>query len=251
MNKFPLLPEEENLLESLQEILGIKIKNKLFFLSALTHPSYVGRLKILNRPIYTYERLEFLGDAVLELVVSDFLFRRYKKQPEGILSATRAYLVNEKALANTSRRLQLYKYVFAGKSFVQKIKKSEHVLSDILESIIGAIYLDRGLRYAKRFIINKHLSALDIYKIIRERLFLDPKTRLQELVQKAIKLTPVYDTAEIANSSIRYKSCVKINNVTVACAQGATKLEAEFKAAAKTLELLKNKKLKLDKIISR
>ncbi len=249
MYNFNLTQEELNLVKNLETKLGLSFRNKQLLIVALTHSSYVGKLKKMNRLVYTYERLEFLGDAVLELIVSDFLVRRYKKQSEGILSATRAFLVNEQALAKTARRLGLYNYAFVGKSFISKLQKSDHVLSDILESIIGAVYLDRGFRKAKRFVINKHLSSFSIYKVIKNKLFLDSKTRLQELVQKLLKITPIYETKTIIkNNKILFTSCVKIQEVVVACAQGATKLEAEFKAAAKTLDLLKNKK-KLNKIL--
>ena len=161
----------------LENKIGYHFKNKSLLTLALTHSSYI------NEHGLTYEecneRIEFLGDAVLELASSDFLYKAYADDTEGDLSKIRASLVCEKSLADVAREIELGKYILLGKgedSSGGRLRDS--ILSDAFESVIGAIYLDSGFTNAKEFV-----DAFVMKDIEKRKLFYDSKTILQELVQ--------------------------------------------------------------------
>lgn len=245
MYYFKLTNIEEEVINELSQVLQIHVRRKYLYIVALTHKSYFNKLKKIKRKIYSYEKLEFLGDAVLQFIVTDYLFKKFRRQKEGELSALRAYLVRESTLANIIKDLEISKFIFTGKSFKQKVHSSDHVLSDIYESLVAAIYLDRGLKYVKLFITRTLLNRYDLNYILSKKLYLDSKTQLQELIQKMYGITPVYETRiKVEDGLEKYFSCVKINDNVVSDAYGTTKLEAEFSAAAKALK-------NIDKIIKK
>ncbi len=152
--------QEEYTLEMLQERIGYKFRNEALLKRALTHSSYMNEQKI-NRT-GDYERLEFLGDAVLELVTSEFLYGEYKEIPEGELTKMRASMVCEPSLAFCARDIELGQFILLGKGEENTGgRKRDSITSDVMEAVTGAIYLDGGFEQAKKFIYRFVLSDLE------------------------------------------------------------------------------------------
>lgn len=167
----------ENKRMEFEEKIHYAFQNKKLLFQALTHSSFSNECRI-NKP-KDNERLEFLGDAVLEVVSSDFLFHKYPEMKEGKLTKLRASLVCEPALAATAREISIGSYLMLGRGEEQTGGgKRDSILSDAVESVIGAIYLDQGLEPARKFIETFILNDIE-----RKSLFYDSKTHLQELVQ--------------------------------------------------------------------
>ena len=165
------------LLREFEEKIGYHFENEKLLLQAVTHSSYANE-RHLGR-LAVNERLEFLGDAVLEITASEFLFHRYPGHPEGELTRLRASMVCEPALAFCTRELKLGRYLLLGKGEDQTGgRERKSILSDALEAVIGAIYLDGGFANAKEFIHRFVLNDIE-----HKQLFFDSKTILQELVQ--------------------------------------------------------------------
>ena len=203
---------------------------------ALTHSSYANERKI-NR-IKDYERLEFLGDAVLEIVTSDFLYHEHTDVPEGELTRVRASIVCEQTLAFCTRALNLGDYLFLGKGEDQTGgRKRKSILSDAFEAIIGAIYLDGGFANAKEFI---HRFVLN--NVEHMQLFYDSKTILQEIVQgdeHSGKLEYVLVEESGPDHNKNYKVEARIGNKSYGCGEGHTKKAAEQEAAYQAIRKMK------------
>ncbi|MGC8501938.1 ribonuclease III [Desulfurella sp.] len=218
----------------LEEIIGYKFKNKALLDKALTHRSYT------KNPFYSNELLEFLGDAVLELIVSEYLINNFQNLREGALSKIRAASVNSDVLSDISKNLKLYEFCKLGKSEKQKqIALNKKILEDLFEALVGAIYLDSSLEGAKDFVLA--LLKPKIEKFSEYKLF-DPKTVLQELTQKKFAMLPEYvlikEEGEQHNKT--FHSQVVIGNKTYGVGIGKSKKEAEKNAALKTIEILEN-----------
>lgn len=168
----------EEILGELEEKIGYLFKDKKLLRQAVTHSSYANEMNI--NKYEDYERLEFLGDAVLELVTSDFLFRKRKENSEGRLTKLRASIVCEPALAFCAREISLEQYILLGKGEEATGGRGrDSIVSDVMEAVIGAIYLDGGLEEASAFIHRFVLSDLE-----HKQLFYDAKTTLQEIIQQ-------------------------------------------------------------------
>ena len=162
----------------LQSVIGYQFKEEGLLTQALTHSSYANEQKINKRQ--DYERLEFLGDAVLELVSSDYLFQAHPDLPEGKLTKQRSSMVCEPALAFCARDIELEQFIYLGKGEeATGGRKRDSIISDVMEAVIGAIYLDGGLDPARDYINRFILSDLE-----HKQLFYDSKTILQERVQR-------------------------------------------------------------------
>ncbi len=176
-----IVMQGEYTLQKLEEKIGYQFHDKALLKQALTHSSYTNEQKI-NR-VKNYERLEFLGDAVLELVSSEFLFRLHPNMPEGELTKRRAALVCEPSLAFCAGDLNLGSFILLGKGEeATGGRKRDSITSDVMEAVTGAIYLDGGMEPAKAFIDRFILSDLE-----DKSLFYDSKSSLQELVQGKLK----------------------------------------------------------------
>lgn len=172
-----------------REKLGFEFKNPDLLVTALTHRSYVNEHK---KNTEHNERLEFLGDAVLELVSSDFLYRNYD-EPEGIMTALRAALVRTESIGEAGFELGYEPLVRLSKGEKQGSERAHDVImADCFEAVIGAIYLDQGYEKAREFIAKHILSKIDT--ILEEETWRDPKSYVQELAQKLDGITPVYRT---------------------------------------------------------
>ena len=175
--------------EFAREKLGFEFKDPSLLQTALTHRSYVNEHKSAHEH---NERLEFLGDAVLELVTSDFLFRNYD-YPEGVMTALRSALVRTESIGSAGKELGYEPLVRLSKGEEHGSERAhESILADCFEAVIGAIYLDQGYGEAKNF-ISKHI-LVKIDKILEEESWRDPKSYVQELAQKIDGITPVYKT---------------------------------------------------------
>ncbi len=168
-------------LNGLEEAIGYKFKDKGLLKQALTHSSYANEQKINKSG--DYERLEFLGDAVLEVVSSEFLFHKYPDLPEGRLTKLRASMVCEPSLAICARDLDLGKYILLGKGEESTGGRGrESITSDVMEAIIGAIFLDGGMEKAK-----EHINRFILSDLENKVLFYDSKSTLQEVMQGELK----------------------------------------------------------------
>lgn len=217
----------QEILEELQEKIGYKFKDTSLLKQALTHSSFSNEQKI--NKLKNYERLEFLGDAVLELVSSEFLFKENPKLPEGELTKLRASMVCEPALAYCAKDIDLGSYILLGKGEeATGGRQRDSITSDVMEAVIGAIFLDGGIEAAKKHILKFILSDLD-----NKKLFYDSKTILQEMVQKEAGETLHYELlSETGPDHDKTFSVVaKVGDKVVGSGAGRTKKAAEQNAA--------------------
>lgn len=220
----------ENDLGKLEKILGVTFANKEHLLSAVTHRSYLNEHRGATQD--HNERLEFLGDAVLELAVTDYLFRKYAEKPEGELTAVRAALVNTISLAEASQKLGINEFMLMSKGEAKDTGRArQYILANAFEAMIGAIYLDQGYEAAKDFIANQLFPKTD--RIVEKRLWQDAKSRFQELAQEKLSVTPTYETIsqEGPDHDRVFTIGVFLKNDQVATGQGRSKQEGEQVAA--------------------
>ncbi len=181
--------------ESISRHLEIEIKNNILFFEAFSHPSFIHENEVVGK---SYQRLEFLGDAALDLIISDLLLEEFQDWDEGELSKLRAQIVNEKSLAEISRSIDLGEYVFLGNGEIQNNgRNNDSILSDIFESLVGAIYIDSGIELAKEFVLKTLNYYLDQKGISLLELSFDYKSKLQEKIMKEFKSIPVYEAKEL------------------------------------------------------
>ena len=225
------------LLEELQDKIGYRFQNTDLLKQALTHSSFANEQKI--NKLKDYERLEFLGDAVLELVSSEFLFRENPQMPEGQLTKLRASMVCEPALAYCAKDIDLGSYILLGRGeeYTGGRYRSS-ITSDVMEAIIGAIFLDGGIENAKKHIYRFILSDLE-----NKILFLDSKTILQEQIQKKKDAQLRYDLIGESGPDHNKQFTVDayLNDVLIGSGTGRTKKAAEQQAAYEALLKMKGK----------
>ncbi len=222
-------------LSNLEDKIKIQFKDRNLLQSALTHRSYLNE----NRkwPVPHNERLEFLGDAVLELITTEHLYRNFPN-PEGDLTNLRSALVNYKMLSEISSGLELDQYVLLSRGEAKDTGRARQViLANAIEALIGAIYLDSGFEAARSFIDEFVLNHLD--SIVSAGEILDPKSKFQELSQEKIGVTPHYKVlAEWGpDHNKNFEVGVFINDKQVAKGTGASKQEAEVAAAENGLKV--------------
>ena len=211
--------------------IGYNFNNINLLIQSLTHKSF--------DPIKNNEKLEFLGDRVLGLIISKNLLKTFPNDNEGDLDKKLASLVNRKQCVKIANKLHLNEFILIRNSKNKKQEIENKILSDSIESIIGAIYLDQGFEKVEKFILD-HWREDIIKRTITER---DAKTKLQELSLKVNKSLPIYKLIE--NKGPRHKPIikvsVKIKNSKVVVAIGNSKKEAEQNAAKKLLDIIKLK----------
>lgn len=219
-----------------EEISGITFKNKELLRRAFTHRSYLNE----NRGAESShnERLEFLGDAVLELMVTEYLFEKYPDSNEGDLTAYRASLVNAITLSEAAQKINVNDFLLLSKGEAKDTGKArQYILANTMEAVIGAIYLDQGYDSAKYF-ISKNLFHL-IDKIVADKSWIDAKSKFQEKAQEKESLTPQYKSLkeEGPDHDKKFTIGVYIDNELIALGAGMSKQEAEQEAARKALEV--------------
>lgn len=227
--------ESRERLKELEKRIGYEFKDFHLFRQAMTHSSYANENR-LNR-LTSNERLEFLGDAVLEIVTSDYLYLKYPKMPEGDLTKTRASIVCEQTLAFCTRAIELGSYLLLGRGEDMTGGRDRNsIVSDAMEALIGAIYLDGGFANAKEFIYKYILSDIE-----HKQLFFDSKTILQEMVQSKSKEELTYQLIGEEGPDHNKKFIVDalIGKNAVGRGIGRTKKAAEQEAAYNAIVKLK------------
>ncbi len=219
----------------IQNKIGYSFKDKAVLKQALSHSSYVNECGLPRGGCN--ERLEFLGDAVLELISSEFLYNEYREIPEGELTKLRASLVCEPALAYDARQFQLQEYILLGKGEEHTGGRDrDSIVSDACEALIGAVFLDGGIDRAREFILRFVLNDVD-----SKKLFYDSKSSLQEYTQRDYGAAPTYkiiDESGPAHSKT-FVSQVSLNGVILGKGSGKTKKSAEQQASYNALIKLK------------
>jgi ribonuclease-3 len=220
----------------LEKKLDLKFKNKDFLIQAFTHRSYLNE----NPDFYLShnERLEFLGDAVLELVVTEYLYQKYPEKSEGELTNWRAALVNAKMLSNLAQELDFNDFLLLSRGEEKEMGKArQYILANAFEAFIGAIYLDQGYKPCQEFIKKYLLKKLP--EIIEKGLFKDVKSRFQEEAQERVKITPSYKVLDEwgPDHAKHFIVGVFLGNELIAKGEGSSKQEAEEEAAQNALEV--------------
>ncbi|MDP3014982.1 MAG: ribonuclease III [bacterium] len=223
-------------LNKLEQKLGTQFKNKDFLKEAITHRSYLNENPSWGVP--HNERLEFLGDAVLELAVTENLFNQFPDFSEGQLTSLRAALVNYQTMANAARNIDLGNFILLSRGEAKDIGRArEVILANAMEALIGAVYLDAG--YAKtKELVEKFVINLYLEQIIKNNLYKDPKSHLQEIAQEKLKLTPTYQLLEEWGPDHKkiFKMGVFFGDKLIAQGEGYSKQEAEIEAARNALK---------------
>lgn len=228
--------DKETAINLVEENVGYVFNNKELLLEALTHSSFTNEMKINKRN--NYERLEFLGDAVLEMISSEFLYNKYPSVPEGGLTKKRASMVCEPSLAICARRMELGKALFLGKGEDRTGgRERDAILCDVTEAILGAIYLDGGMEPARHYVMDNILNDLQ-----EPELFIDSKTTLQELVQHLYPGKPF--SYEILSEKgpehdKEFDVAVFIDGQKISEGKGKTKRAAQQMAASAAISIIK------------
>ncbi len=221
-------------LSPLEQALGVTFKNKELLRQAIVHRSYLNEHP--EFPLGHNERLEFLGDAVLELVVTEYLYNNYPN-PEGELTNWRAALVNAVMLAQVTSELHVeeHLYLSKGESKDAGSKARQFILANAFEAIVGALYLDQGMDACRKFIAEKLLTRLPY--ILEHQLYIDPKSRFQEAAQERLGITPSYRVLEESgpDHAKHFLIGIYLADQLVAEGEGTSKQEAQVAAAEKAL----------------
>ena len=227
--------EEKKTLKQFEKKLGYRFKNKELLKKALTHKSFANENKWPSTE--HNERFEFLGDAVLELVISHLLMERFPDSSEGKLSKIRASIVNEKTLATVAQDLAIGQYLYFGKGEeVGGGRTKSSILSDGVEAVFGAIYLDRGFK--KTFKVLSKIAENIFSQMDGEDFYKDYKTHLQETAQLRFKAIPRYKLVnEVGpDHDKEFEINILLNNEIFGVGKGKSKKEAEQNAAKQALE---------------
>ncbi len=223
-------------LELFEETIGVQFKDKTLLKQALTHRSYLNENRTLR--LEHNERLEFLGDAVLELSVTDYLYKQFPDKPEGDLTALRSALVNAVTLADVAHHLRVNDYLLLSKGEAKDVGRArQYILANTFEAIIGAIYLDQGFEKADEFIVRFVLSRTE--EIVREGLWIDAKSKFQEKAQERLGITPSYKKLkEVGPDHDKHFTVgVFLGEDLISEGTGKSKQDAEQEAARKGLQL--------------
>ncbi len=220
----------------LEKKLGVKFKKKDLLIQAFCHRSYLNE----NPDFYlkNNERLEFLGDAVLELVVTQYLYQKYPDKSEGELTNWRAALVNARMLAEVAKGAGLNDFLLLSKGEMKETGKSrQYILANTIEAFIGSLYLDRGIKECQKFIEKYLLSELP--KIIENGLFRDAKSAFQEEAQERVGITPTYQVLEEwgPDHAKSFIIGVFLGKTLIAKGEGSSKQEGEVEAAKNALKI--------------
>jgi ribonuclease-3 len=229
-------------ISNLEKKIGVAFKNSDLLKEAVTHRSYLNENPKWN--LSHNERLEYLGDAVLELAASNYLFKQFPNSPEGQLTVYRAALVNYQSLAEVAETIKLDDYILTSKGERKDQPKAmEVILANAMEAVIGAVYLDQGYDAAEKFINETVLVKLP--GILESKSYRDPKSELQEIVQEKFKITPSYQVLAEAGPAHEKEFTVGVyfgKAVPEAEGTGTSKQEAEVEAAKNALVNFAKKK---------
>lgn len=236
--------------KAFEEKIGYKFKDARLLEQAFTHRSYLNE----NRPPERgrsqsgstragapgrehNERLEFLGDAVLELVVTEFLYTKYPQNPEGELTAYRAALVNTQSISEAATKLGMNEYLLLSRGEAKDVGRARQIiLANAFEALIGAMYIDQGYEPSKKFIAEQLFHKTD--EVVEKRLWQDAKSRFQEVAQEIGGITPRYEVVSQSgpDHDKRFVTGVYLASEKVAIGEGRSKQEAEQAAAENALK---------------
>lgn len=223
-------------LHKIEQTIGISFKSEDLLKQVFIHRSFLNEHP--NFKLDNNERLEFLGDAVLELVVTKHLYKNFD-QPEGVLTNWRAAIVRGERLAQTTKKLSLGKFLLMSNGELQSGgQESPVLLANLFEALVGAIYLEHGLDKAQQFI--KKVLLVQFGEILEKKLYLDPKTQLQEKIQSTQGVTPVYQVISQSgpDHDKHFLIGVYISKSKIGQGEGKSKQKAEQQAAQNALENL-------------
>lgn len=221
-------------MDDLEKKINLKFKNKNILKNAFIHRSYLN--EHTEEKLSNNERLEFLGDAVLSFIVSEYLYQEYPNHPEGDLTNFRAAVVNARSLARISESLELGKHLFLSRGEeATGGRNRQYLLANTFEALLGSIYLDQGVPAAKKFVEKYVLPSLK--EIISQELYKDYKSRFQELVQETRGITPVYRVVkeEGPDHEKEFTTGAYLGEELVATGVGRSKQEAEQESAKSAL----------------
>ncbi len=232
----------QKLISDLFTRLRIKQEPGLLVHRSFIHKSYLNENRAADKQ--HNERLEFLGDAVLELIITQTLYLEYPKQPEGVLTNWRSALVKTEALAIVSKDIGLDEIILLSKGERKAGGQTKtNILADVIEAFIGALYLSYGLDVANKFILENIYIKLP--EILKNKQHIDPKSKLQEILQEKYNKTPTYRVIATSgpDHNKNYKMGVYIEKKLLATGEGSSKQIAQQSAAQKALEEYTNKKI--------
>lgn len=230
--------------DSLERKLGVTFNDKAILRTALIHRSYINENR---KESSNNERLEFLGDAVLELIISAHIFQAFPEKPEGELTALRSAIVRTESLAQESRKLCIGEYLLMSRGEeASGGRDKEYLLANAYESVLGAIYIDKGFNTCKKFVERTLLPKIG--EIIEKGLFIDPKTKVQEIIQAKYKVTPVYETIKEEGPDHQKSFTVGlfVGKKKLSIGSGHSKQKAEEDAAKRVLDSFEKRKKSLN-----
>jgi ribonuclease-3 len=222
--------------EEFETSIGISFIDKDLIKKAFTHRSYLNENRSLK--LEHNERLEFLGDAVLELVVTDFLYKKFPGKNEGELTALRSALVKAETLATAAEKVGMNAFLLLSKGESRDVGRArQYILANTFESVVGAIYLDQGYEVAGGFIAKQLFDQID--EIIENKKFIDAKSRFQEMAQEKAGFTPSYKLVKEVGPDHNkiFTVSVTVGEEEITEGEGKSKQEAEQMAAEKALEI--------------
>jgi ribonuclease-3 len=228
----------EKQVDRLQRVIRVKFKNKSLLQRAVTHRSFVNEF---GKNAKDNERLEYLGDSVLALVVNEYLFKHFEDYQEGKLAKIKSAVVSEATLAKLARKIDLGEFILMGRGEDHSGgRERPSILANTLEAVIGAIFLDSGLKISRKFVLALIRDEIDI--VDSPSSMRDPKTALQEYVQKKYKDRPVYEVIAERGPDHRKEFTVRllINGREIVTGEGPSKRKAEMNAARISLQKIED-----------
>jgi ribonuclease-3 len=223
---------------ALQKTIGIKFKSVDLLLESLTHRSYLNENP--KAGVTHNERLEYLGDAVLELIVSEELYEKFPKEPEGQLTVLRAALVNYQILAKVAEAVGLQDFIMMSRGERKDTGRArEVILANAIEAVIGAVYLDQGLEKTRAFV--KKFVMENLAEVLKTKSYKDAKSELQEIVQEKFRVTPTYRVLGEEGPAHKrvFTMGVYFGEKMIAEGEGQSKQDAEIEAAKNALKKVK------------
>jgi ribonuclease-3 len=223
-------------LGELQEKLGYHFTDPVLLFNALCHSSYAYEVNQLGRSIKNNERLEFLGDAVVELVVCDILYKKYPEATEGEMAKAKGAVASEEVLTEIANEYELGRYIFLGKGEEKTGGRTRNsIIADTFEALCAAIYLDGGLKKVKDVFESKFEKVIDVF-LSGQRIF-DYKTALQEITQDRYRELPEYRTVKVDDNG-KFVVELYLQGKKISTGTGSSKKDAEKDAARKAYELI-------------
>lgn len=219
-----------------EEKIGLNFNDKRLLMQAFVHRSYLNENP--NIGMDHNERLEFLGDAVLELAVTDYLYKKYPNEDEGVLTSYRAALVNANIISDIARDFGMNEYLLLSKGEAKDTGKARnYILANTFEAVLGAIYIDQGYVEAEKFVAKTILIHID--NVVKNKLWKDPKSYVQEKAQEFLGVTPAYKVISESgpDHDKHFTIGIYFGNELAAEGKGKSKQEGEQSAAQKAMEV--------------